>query len=132
MWLLRYVSSLKSVRDRRGRHHGEFLIVRSHTTCRLDSYFSTFFIPQGPESGKKEVACQSSAGSSITTGGGFSHDYTLPSWQATEVTNYINRVVSSSSAPQPGYDPSKRGYPDISVLANNYVVVANGMPYVGM
>eukprot|EP01032_Pedospumella_encystans_P018131 gene18131-20647_t len=84
----------------------------------------------GPESGNTEVACQSSKGSQITTGGGFSNVYALPSWQATEVTNYIRSVVNSNSAPLAGYDPTRRGYPDISVLANNYVVAADGLPYI--
>ena len=86
---------------------------------------------QGPESGNTEVACQSSKGSQITTGGGFSNVYALPSWQATEVTNYVRSVVNSNSAPLAGYDPTRRGYPDISVLANNYVVAADGLPYIG-
>lgn len=86
---------------------------------------------QGLENGNTEVACQSTMGSTITTGGGFSHVYTLPDWQANEVRNYFTLVSGTSKAPQSGYDPTKRGYPDISALANRYQVVANGLTYVG-
>ncbi len=101
------------------------------TTIDLIQSFHYFYFYQGPESGTAEVACQSTLGSSITTGGGFSHTYTLPSWQAAAVSGYFARVSGTSQAPQAGYNPTMRGYPDISALANKYQVVANGMTYIG-
>jgi len=40
-------------------------------------------------------------------------------------------VKGTNQAPKSGYDSTKRGYPDISALANKYQVVANGVVYVG-
>ncbi len=59
--------------------------------------------------------------------------YKLPDWEATEVNDSLWRVSNYGypSAPQEGYDPTKRGYPDISALANKYQVVANGVIYSG-
>lgn len=91
-----------------------------------------FLIIQGPEDNLVEVACQSDLGSSITTGGGFSHYYTLPPWQASEVADYFEHVIGTSDAPQPGYNPAMRGYPDVSMLANKYQVAAGGSFYLGM
>ena len=70
------------------------------------------------------MACQSDGGSSITTGGGFSHYYTLPLWQATEVTDYFDAVMGTSHQPQAGYNSAMRGYPEISVLGNAYEIIA--------
>lgn len=87
---------------------------------------------QGPEYGDDEVACQSNLGSSITTGGGFSHVHTLPAWQAGEVTTYFARVEGTSKQPAAGFDSNKRGYPDVSILANRYEVIADGGTVIGM
>lgn len=74
---------------------------------------------QGPEiNNGAEVACSVSTGSIITTGGGFSTAYTRPSFQSSEVTSFLSRTTASS-----GYSTSGRGYPDISTLANKYLVV---------
>lgn len=136
---------------------------------------------QGPEEGKPEVACQSDRGGQITTGGGFSHTFPLPSWQADAVSGYLKAQtqrteitektgittrtsqqqkqkqedddsdssdIDSSSggcsgsgsgsgegypwqAPYSGYPINRRGYPDISALANRYIVAANGMFFQG-
>jgi len=83
----------------------------------------------GPEYGDDETACQSDAGSSITTGGGFSQSYSIPSWQRSAVSKYLSAAVGSAINPEEGYSTGKRGYPDISALANKYPVVANGQLY---
>ena len=89
--------------------------------------------PQGPESGGAEVACQSNKGSVITTGGGFSRRYSLPSWQSAAVSSYFSTVAGTSAAPASGYPAARttRGYPDISVLANNYIIAMNKALYYG-
>jgi len=77
------------------------------------------------------VVCQSDGGSSITAGGGFSHTYPLPSWQAQAVSSYFARVAGTGKAPIGGYAVGTRGYPDVSALANRYKIAANGAMYTG-
>lgn len=90
----------------------------------------------------------------ITTGGGFSTLYELPSFQRTFVDKYFASVSGTSKEPYtnssyssisvyyynyvngptlvtiPGpfqqYDPNGRGYPDISLLGHSYDVFVNG------
>lgn len=82
----------------------------------------------GPESGKPEVACTSDEGGVITTGGGFSNRYPQPSWQTAQVNAYFQTVAGTSQAPAAGYNPTGRGYPDVSALAARYVIYSNGEP----
>jgi tripeptidyl-peptidase-1 len=63
-------------------------------------------------------------GGIITTGGGFSNIYTVPSWQSAQVTAYLDGVDGTSKAPVTGFG-NGRGYPDVSLMALNYVIVAN-------
>ena len=88
---------------------------------------------KGPESEKTEVGCQSDRGSSITTGGGFSHYSNQHYWQEPHINNYLKNIDGTSFQPlYPSFDSSKRAYPDISALANKYIVVANKEFYVGI
>jgi tripeptidyl-peptidase-1 len=77
---------------------------------------------QGIESGTEEIACTSTTGGLITTGGGFSSHYEQPSWQAAAVEKYF----SVAKQPVAGYDKSKRGYPDVGVAGHNYAVTVGG------
>lgn len=77
---------------------------------------------QGPESGNNEIACQSNEGSLITSGGGFSNAFTQPEWQMQSINRYFN---TTERLPLNGFSKENRGYPDISALANNFLVVAN-------
>ena len=81
-----------------------------------------FTIRQGPESGRSEVVCQWDTGNSITSGGGFSSFYARPEWQNAAVNGYIAARDASGEIPVPGYDTSKRGYPDLSLAGSNYLV----------
>jgi hypothetical protein len=84
-------------------------------------------VRQGPENGQTEIACQTSQGSAITTGGGFSRAFPLPAWQRDAVGAYLGAFLQSESAkglPAAGYPRSMRGYPDVSLLANKFVVAA--------
>eukprot|EP00607_Mallomonas_marina_P011123 CAMPEP_0182424430 /NCGR_PEP_ID=MMETSP1167-20130531/10642_1 /TAXON_ID=2988 /ORGANISM="Mallomonas Sp, Strain CCMP3275" /LENGTH=350 /DNA_ID=CAMNT_0024604245 /DNA_START=1142 /DNA_END=2194 /DNA_ORIENTATION=+ len=83
---------------------------------------------QGPESFGKEVACSSITGGAITTGGGFSTLVDAPDFQTDSVNQYLNSLTSKY-APVSGYNARGRAYPDISVLAYNYVVVIGGQQY---
>eukprot|EP01040_Poterioochromonas_malhamensis_P005974 gene5974-6421_t len=79
----------------------------------------------GPESKLPEIACMSGA-AFITTGGGMSNAYSLPSFQQSQVKDYFNAVAGTNLAPAPGYNLSGRGYPDISFLAHAYLIAVNG------
>ena len=76
----------------------------------------------GPETGAPEVPCTSDNNGGITTGGGFSTLYDIPSWQAEQVAGYMSTVMGTSKQPASGYSTSGRGYPDVSLLAHDYIV----------
>eukprot|EP00981_Chlorochromonas_danica_P000552 scaffold125_cov156-Ochromonas_danica.AAC.1 len=76
----------------------------------------------GPESGSAEITCQSDLGGVITTGGGFSNYYSVPSWQREAITQYFASVTTQ---PVAGYGTG-RGYPDIALIGVNYQIVVNG------
>lgn len=83
----------------------------------------------GPESGSPEIACSSSSGGDITTGGGFSALFAQPSWQATVVDAYL---AKGPSVPPTSLFPSKnRAYPDIAALGANVPSVVGGQTLVG-
>jgi tripeptidyl-peptidase-1 len=89
-------------------------------------YFTAVGGTQGPEtSGGVEIACQSQAphSGSITTGGGFSKIYRLPSWQNASVSAYFNQANARRAS---GYVNNSRGYPDVSLLALKYIIVIGG------
>jgi hypothetical protein len=81
----------------------------------------------GPEAGTEEIACTSDADGVITTGGGFSALYPRPAWQNTVVENYFATVSNTNNAPMKGYQSTGRGYPDVSLAAAYYDVMANGI-----
>jgi tripeptidyl-peptidase I len=84
-----------------------------------------FCVNQGPESGHEEIACQADLGGIITSGGGFSTIFTRPDWQNDAVNSYLNRTHGTVQAPSPGFG-SGRGFPDVSLLAREYVVALGG------
>jgi tripeptidyl-peptidase-1 len=49
-----------------------------------------------------------------------------PSYQTSEISSYFKSV---SQQPEPGYNLTGRGYPDVSLLAHNYQVVIGGNIY---
>jgi tripeptidyl-peptidase-1 len=81
---------------------------------------------QGPEHGESEEACSSRNGGIITTGGGFSNYYSRPLYQEKAVSNYLDLVNGANNQPLNGYNKKGRGYPDVSLLAFNYVVYIGG------
>merc|ERR1719231_262197 len=83
---------------------------------------------QGRESSPSapEVAAQCSV-SGITTGGGFSEYWDMPDWQETDVEAYLNGSIGRTAVA--GYGKlynNGRGYPDISLAANSYVIYNGG------
>jgi len=94
-------------------------------------YVTAVGATQGIETGGPEIACSSSTGGLITTGGGFSAYYAQPKWQASAVAGYFNATRTGRSLlgrrePAPGYDKTKRGYPDVSLAGHNYELVIAG------
>ena len=69
----------------------------------------------------------SKLGGESTAGGGFSTHFSRPStyYQQKLLTGYLARVDNTSIAPYPGYNRLGRGYPDVAVVAVNYLVVMN-------
>jgi tripeptidyl-peptidase I len=67
-------------------------------------------------------------------GGGFSDTFPIPSWQASEVSNYF--TVAASVLPAPTfYNSTGRGYPDVSALGgqtNPYCVAYSGSKFGGV
>jgi len=83
---------------------------------------------QGPEyGGGPEIVCSSGTGGLITSGGGFSTVFAQPSYQADVVNAYL---ASSVTLPPTGmYNAAGRGYPDLSLVGHNYLVVIGGSLY---
>jgi tripeptidyl-peptidase I len=61
----------------------------------------------------------------ITSGGGFSTYFGVPSWQNKSVEYYFSHLTPSEE-PKPGYNPQGRGIPDISLIGVDYQVVVGG------
>lgn len=87
---------------------------------------------QGPEVGQKEIGCSSLTGCVITSGGGFSDKFSRPSFQDDFIsgnsrngyTGYLK--TSEGKAAKAGFAAGGRGYPDVSMLAINYLIVEDG------
>lgn len=87
---------------------------------------------QGPESSNPEIACSSDTGGVITTGGGFSDFYPMPSYQYSAVRDgYLAGLKSlpTNSAPVAGYSSTGRGYPDISALGYEYLLLIGKLKF---
>jgi len=106
--------------------------ISSTTSCgylpqfpATSPYVTAVGATMGPESGKTEVACQGDTGGTITTGGGFSTAFSTPTWQSDVVNSYFTQ-----NTPVSGYNRQGRGYPDVSLLGANYIVIMGGQMYV--
>ena len=82
----------------------------------------------GPETGSPEIACQAQSPHNgvITSGGGFSTFYTQPTYQKSAVEAYLTSAAGGQAA-SPGFNPSGRGYPDLSFLGTSYYVFIDGI-----
>jgi subtilase family serine protease len=91
----------------------------------------------GDEEGGEEVVCQVGGTTKITSGGGFSNANPAFSYQIPLIEKYfqtVKQLASSSSGNinsilTPGYNRNGRGYPDISILGHNYLVILGGQAY---
>jgi len=77
---------------------------------------------QGPESQETEIGCSTATGAIITSGGGFSQIYAMPSYQQTAVTNYLKQPT----VPKTGFVATGRGYPDVALMGHNYNIYDGG------
>jgi tripeptidyl-peptidase I len=68
-------------------------------------YVTAVGATQGPEKNQPAIACSSTTGGLITTGGGFSTFYAAPSWQTNAITSYFAQAATDGTTPTPGYDP---------------------------
>lgn len=74
----------------------------------------------------EEIACSSKTGGQITSGGGFSGVVPAPTFQLPFISSYFNHFNTTNIPTQStyrGYDASKRGYPDVSLVALKYGTV---------
>lgn len=79
----------------------------------------------------QEVVCSGSTNGGVTSGGGFSGPWlnvTTPAWQEPFVKRYLqeNNATTFSGFPTsdtPGYNPTGRGYPDISAYASMFPIL---------
>jgi tripeptidyl-peptidase-1 len=90
----------------------------------------------GPESNNPEISCTSKYISAdeyvaITSGGGFSSYYDAPDFQKPFIKTYFSTVDGTYKQPSPStgnftYNSSRRGYPDVALMANRYAVAIDG------
>eukprot|EP01035_Chromulina_nebulosa_P016797 gene16797-22278_t len=69
----------------------------------------------------QEIVCSVSSGSGITSGGGFSNSIPAPDFQISAINNYINKYKPKQSNYQ-RYNTKNRGFPDLAMPANLYIV----------
>lgn len=69
-----------------------------------------------------EQACESV----IYSGGGFSNNFAIPSYQTSAVSNYFAKYNPPYTAAQYNNSRTSRGFPDVSANGANYVVAVDG------
>ena len=70
------------------------------------------------------ATCMAAQGGFITSGGGFSEIYDRPEWQEDAVSEYLAMDHSDFEFyPGADYNPSGRGYPDVSAYGYNIPVI---------
>jgi len=71
-----------------------------------------------------EIMSSTSTGSRITSGGGFSNVFDMPTYQSSVVQNYITN--SLQKVPSSWYNAKGRAYPDVAACGRNFLVVIGG------
>jgi hypothetical protein len=74
-----------------------------------------------------EVACQANDGHEITSSGGFSVNFEVPSYQSAAVNAYIAKQPSAISSNVYLYPPGMRAVPDVAALASELLLVTGGV-----
>ena len=86
-------------------------------------YVTSLGATQGAEKGGPEIACSGATGGLITSGGGFSKYWKMPTYQESAVASYFSKL---SKQPVPGFNASNRAYPDIALQGAYYNVAGEG------
>ena len=73
----------------------------------------------GLSTGFPEISNDACHGGYITSGGGFSHYSSAPSFQQDAISSYFSKVSPTQSTVQP-YNRSNRGYPDVSMASESF------------
>merc|ERR1712151_594682 len=89
-------------------------------------YVTAVGATQGGINGGAEIVCSEATGGTITSGGGFSSQFSAPSYQTSQISTYFSTV---STAPVSGYATGGRGYPDVAMAGADYEVVIAGRVY---
>jgi len=72
------------------------------------------------------ATCMGASGGLITSGGGFSEIYDRPKWQEDAVSEYLAMDHSDFEFyPGADYNPSGRGYPDVSAYGFNIPIISD-------
>jgi len=71
-----------------------------------------------------EISASITTGARITSGGGFSNVFPMPSYQIQTVDGYISE--NAEVLPTSYFNTSGRAYPDISACARNFLVIRGG------
>lgn len=79
----------------------------------------------GLETDTEEIACTSSAGGLVTTGGGFSTVFEMPDYQKDVVAGYFANLPADQQ-PYPGYNAAGHAIPTIGVAGHNFAVIVGG------
>jgi hypothetical protein len=72
-----------------------------------------------------EVVAQGDTDGVITSGGGFSEYYPVPSWQRSSISTYFTHAAAAGHTPALGYGAG-RGFPDVSLAGVSYAVIIGG------
>lgn len=64
-----------------------------------------------------------------TSGGGFSRVFAMPEYQRSVAERYLADEANHTAPFRSKFNPQGRGYPDLSLLAHNYLVVYAGQLY---
>jgi tripeptidyl-peptidase-1 len=87
-------------------------------------YVTAVGATQGIESNTTEIACTSTTGGGITTGGGFSTVFPQPSYQTAAVAAYMQN--GPNMPPSNMYNGQGRGYPDVAMAGHNFIMTIGG------
>ena len=100
-------------------------------------YVTSVGATMGPEVSSPEITCQSDStvtlngavqSGVITSGGGFSTYYAAPWYQKDAIAKYFASAAASNQAflGLKGYNPTGRGYPDVSFVGARYSTFVGG------
>lgn len=96
---------------------------------------ATQFIGGSPSKGQEGASVEHKPPAIITTGGGFSAQFSRPSYQDSAVQTFLASANvpsvphTASGFPSAGFNANGRGYPDVAALGHNYQVIINGNQY---